>query len=84
MVVALHLLGDDGQTQHVLASGLNPAASSLGSASRTSEVEIVHEGIHGLRAEQAMTIGRFLDVQPYRSGHQGPYNEAAQTLLGSE
>lgn len=44
---------------------------------------IVHDGIHGTRSERRGNPLRGLQgEQPYRDGHQRPYNDAARRLLG--
>jgi hypothetical protein len=70
---------------YVGRSGISPSGKTrFGSSDRLRQVEFDHEFIHGSR-EEAQAFGSALPdigVEPLRSTHQDPYNNAANDIIG--
>jgi len=73
-----------GGVTYVGQAGINPGTTKFGGPDRTRQVEFDHEFIHGSR-EEARGFGFALPdigVEPLRSAHQDPYNNAANDIIG--
>jgi RHS repeat-associated protein len=67
---------------HVEQAGIQPGRTVLGSAERTQEIYILHEGIHE-SSEERKALGRsgLSQMEKDQDSHQDPYNAAASSFL---